>query len=360
MLSVNPEDLLQSPLKLTEKNYTTLSQTPWAGSSINEKYKKHLTPKENIGESWELSFVPSKPSFNEKSKESLYNLAPFFKESLQLEKGENFDLLIKVLSTNENLSIQMHPSYNDKLLQDHECGKHESWLILEAKKESGIYLGFKENITIEQIKNCLENKENLEKLLNFIPVKKGDYFEIPPETVHAIGKGITLLEPQRILYGKTGKTLRFWDWNKKYDKDGKLDPEKGSLRDLHEKDCLSRINLQKQRTQDILLFKKKGRRLRSWNFGFLKTFEKNLYYEVKLLCLYCESSIKITFQKGYGHLFVLEGKGTLGSSSLSEALKTGDSYLITHKSGTFSIRTKKDLSISIIQPKESLISIEKS
>ena len=45
-------------------------------------------------------------------------------------------------------------------------------------------------------------------ILNEIEVKKGDTFFIPAGTVHAIGKGIVLLEIQQ----NSDATYRLYDW----------------------------------------------------------------------------------------------------------------------------------------------------
>jgi hypothetical protein len=50
---------------------------------------------------------------------------------------------------------------------------------------------------------------------------------------HAIGAGVTLLEPQYVEPGKKGLTYRFWDWNRRYDPQGLPDAVRGKARELH-------------------------------------------------------------------------------------------------------------------------------
>ena len=38
---------------------------------------------------------------------------------------------------------------------------------------------------------------------------KGDYFELQPGTIHSLGAGVCVLEPQRSLYGKSEKHLDY-------------------------------------------------------------------------------------------------------------------------------------------------------
>jgi mannose-6-phosphate isomerase class I len=43
---------------------------------------------------------------------------------------------------------------------------------------------------------------------------------------------VTLLEPQNVVPGKRGVTYRFWDWNRRYDDQGRPS-ERGAPRPLH-------------------------------------------------------------------------------------------------------------------------------
>jgi mannose-6-phosphate isomerase len=70
----------------------------------------------------------------------------------------------------------------------------------------------------------------VEPLLNFIEVEPGDVLEVGPGTPHAVGEGLLLLEPQRLLPGHRGVTWRYWDWNRRFE---------GVVRDLHLEHALS-------------------------------------------------------------------------------------------------------------------------
>ncbi len=114
-----------------------------------------------------------------------------------------------------NLSVQIHPNeeyaqkMNDsRFLNPHS--KNEAWVILDAEDGAGIYLGLAEGVTEEKMRLALQNNEDISSLLNFVPVKKGDVFNIPAGTPHAIGSGITLLEPQET----SETTFRYYDWGR--------------------------------------------------------------------------------------------------------------------------------------------------
>ena len=182
-----------------------------------------------MGESWEFSCDPDFPSLILGESMSLKELIEKTDGDVLGDQAQekSCQLLVKLISTSMPLSIQVHPADNDPNLQAHESGKPESWLILDHKPSAGIYLGIKPGADLSQLKNS----KDLHKVMNFIEVQKNDYFEITPGTPHAIGDGVTLLEPQRILFGKSGKTFRLSDWQRRYNSKGELDPQSGSPRD---------------------------------------------------------------------------------------------------------------------------------
>ena len=84
-------------------------------------------------------------------------------------------------------------------------------------RSCGLYIGFDNAISKEKLESLLRDGDKAKATLKFVEVKAGDYFEIEPGVTHAIGPGVTLLEPQRIIKGQSGKTYRLWDWGRKYD-----------------------------------------------------------------------------------------------------------------------------------------------
>lgn len=129
--------------------------------------------------------------------------------------------LVKIIDTSDNLSIQVHPEDEYAKRVENSMGKTECWLILEAKENEGIYLGLKDGVTKTELEASIRSSQDVSLLLNFYEVKTGDFFYVPAGSIHAIGKGIRLLEVQQ----NSGVTYRVWDWNR-------LD-DKGLSRELH-------------------------------------------------------------------------------------------------------------------------------
>src|SRR5690242_16750391 len=114
-------------------------------------------------------------------------------------------LLVKLIFTNERLSVQVHPDDGE----DGPRGKTEMWHILEAEPGATIALGFREPITRERLRESAQSGE-IEHLLNWVPVKAGETYFTPAHTVHAIGAGIVLCEIQQ----NSDVTYRLFDYGR--------------------------------------------------------------------------------------------------------------------------------------------------
>lgn len=233
------------PLLLQPDNFTPPSRTPWGGRRISEGLKAdaQLEPGGPVGEAWELSVEPDFPS----------RLAdgPTLDEVLRADpallgveaSNGSTALLVKLIDADDDLSVQIHPKSNDPNLEANESGKPEAWYIIDAEPGAGLYLGFRDGVSRQDIEAAIDEQGSVAALMSFVPVSPGDLFLIGPGTPHAIGKGVLLLEPQRVAPGKRGVTYRYWDWNRKYDGAGQLDPG-GQARPLHRERALEVTNWQ--------------------------------------------------------------------------------------------------------------------
>ena len=228
------------PVKLKPDNFTPPTRTPWGGERIRSFYKSGLSlapGPATVGESWEVSVEPSFPSRCVRTGEPLSQLiaaAPidWLGPAVAQRYGGQTPLLVKLLDSADNLSVQVHPADGDPELGPHESGKPESWIVVDAEPGAGFYLGFRNGVEREDVRRCLTQGGHVQELLNFVEVAPGDSFMIAAGTVHAIGAGVTLVEPQFVTPGRRGITYRFWDWNRRYDADGNRSPA-GVGRPLH-------------------------------------------------------------------------------------------------------------------------------
>lgn len=202
----------------------------WGGEKLKTDYGKQ-TDKTPCAESWELSLNPHGLTKVEDGKTLAEVLTPE-KTGKNCEKFEFFPVLIKFIDAKQNLSVQVHPSDDYALKHENSYGKTESWYIVEAEEGAGIYCGFKRDTNKEEFLQSLASGE-VENLLNFIPVKKGDCYFIPSGTVHAIGAGCLILEIQQ----NSDLTYRVYDYNRR--------GADGKLRELHVDKAVKVINFNK-------------------------------------------------------------------------------------------------------------------
>jgi mannose-6-phosphate isomerase len=228
------------PVRLRPDNFTPVARTPWGGRRIRAAYKAQLdlpTGDPVVGESWEISVEPSFPSRAASGDALLADLIAgdpegWLGSSVATRYAGQTPLLVKLIDAAEALSVQVHPADGDPALGIGESGKPEAWVILDREPGAGLFLGFREGVRRRDVEACLQESRALDELMNFVPVERGDAFVIGAGTPHAIGGGVTLIEPQFVMPGRRGLTYRFWDWNRLYDASGQPSAT-GAPRELH-------------------------------------------------------------------------------------------------------------------------------
>ena len=193
-----------------------LHKVVWGGNRLCP-YKGLANFSEPIGESWEVSAVPSSPSVIANGEYAGRNLIAVISEAPEDILGQavneryhgQLPLLVKFIDAHRDLSIQVHP--NDEMAQrEHgKMGKSEMWYIIDAKPGSYLYAGFKQEITPEAYKRHVADGTITDVLARH-EVKTGDVFYLPAGRVHAIGAGILLAEVQQ----SSDVTYRIFDYNR--------------------------------------------------------------------------------------------------------------------------------------------------
>lgn len=120
------------------------------------------------------------------------------------------DILVKYIFTSEKLSVQVHPSDEKaRALGESDRGKEECWLVIDAEPDAVLGIGFKQPVDAETMcRAALDG--SIEALMEWHPVKAGDFFYIPAGTVHAIGAGVSLIEIQQ----NSDITYRLYDYGR--------------------------------------------------------------------------------------------------------------------------------------------------
>jgi mannose-6-phosphate isomerase len=118
-------------------------------------------------------------------------------------------LLVKYLFTSERLSIQVHPNGEQARARGLSRGKSECWYILEAEPDASLGLGLKREVSADALRAAALDG-SIEQLMDWRPVRAGDFFMVPAGTIHAVGAGISLLEFQQ----NSDVTYRLYDYGR--------------------------------------------------------------------------------------------------------------------------------------------------
>jgi len=269
-------------------------------------------PSEHVGECWGIAAHPHGCCTVRGGRYDGRRLDELWRDEPALfgrEEGDasDFPLLIKLIDAHEDLSIQVHP--DDAYADAHENGargKTECWYVLDAVEGASIIIGHNA-ATPGELREMIEGNR-FGDLIREIPVKKGDFFQIEPGTVHAIKKGTLLLETQE----NSDVTYRLYDYDRL---------QNGVRRKLHRKECLdvirvpfapSRIEPETARVEDAVITR----------------FVKCRFYTVYHIDVNGGASIPLS---GMFHtVSVLEGQGYLDGSLVQK----GDHLILAAGYGT--------------------------
>lgn len=123
--------------------------------------------------------------------------------------GEHPPLLVKYIFTSEKLSIQVHPNDTQAQTRGLTGGKEECWYILDAIPGARLGVGLTQALDGDALRSAALDG-SIENIMDWKPVKAGDFFFIPAGTVHAIGGGVTLVEVQQ----NVDITYRLYDYGR--------------------------------------------------------------------------------------------------------------------------------------------------
>ena len=151
---------------------------------------------------------------------------------------QEFPLLTKIIDAKDDLSIQVHPDNEYARKYENSLGKKECWYILECPDNASLIIG--NNAKDHEELEDMINNGRWSELCNEVPVRKGDFIQINPGTLHSIKGGFVILESQQ----SSDITYRVYDFDRVTD---------GKKRELHLKQSLDVIKTPgKYRECDII------------------------------------------------------------------------------------------------------------
>lgn len=210
----------------------------WGGNQLAEKFGYEI-PSDKTGECWAVSAHPNGDCTVREGEYAGRKLSELFKEEPELFGNlplDRFPLLIKIIDAKADLSIQVHP--DDAYAKVHEngsLGKTECWYILDCPEDATLVVGHNAG-SREELKEMIDQKRWSE-LIREVPVKKGDFIQINPGTVHAIKGGLMILETQQ----NSDITYRVYDYDRL---------SNGKPRELHVQQSIDVITVPAPSTED--------------------------------------------------------------------------------------------------------------
>ncbi|SES38703.1 mannose-6-phosphate isomerase [Salipaludibacillus aurantiacus] len=282
----------------------------WGGKKLKELFGFPI-PSDQTGECWGISGhvngtnkVVNGP-FEGKTVRQLWEEN---RELFAEEEGEEFPLLVKIIDAQDDLSVQVHP--DDKYAKEHEgyeFGKTECWYILDSEPGAELVVGHNAE-SRDELKEMVD-EEKWEELFRRVPVQQGDFVYVPSGTVHAIGKGILLLEVQQ----SSDITYRFYDYNRP--------GQDGKLRELHIEESIACSMVPHE---DPALDRP------SWEEDGLKVERliKEEYFTVHKWSLKKQGDTLKRLNSSYQLVSVIEGSAKVQTEEAVHLVKQGDHFII--------------------------------
>ena len=278
----------------------------WGGSRLSAYYQTEL---DNIAEAWVYSVLKGQSSTTQDGTP----LADYLLQSGESQEQIEKQPLIKYIDTSDFLSVQVHPDdIYAQCVEGKPNGKTEMWYILHAEPDAFVYMGLatSRDVFLEAL-SCGQPEKALKKVY----VKEGDVFFIPPGMVHALGKGITLLEVQQ----PSDLTYRLWDYERR--------DSEGNLRPLHTEKALDVLKSYSQSQLNAMQFSE------PLSAEWLKKAEGHRAVLAATPYFYVvlgknEAISCVASEHSPACLLILEGEGTLCENGISFEVKAGDSILL--------------------------------
>lgn len=276
----------------------------WGGTKLREEFG-YPVEGDDIGECWGVSAHPNGDGIIRDGAHAGKKLSRVFAEHPELfgnVKYDRFPLLTKIIDARDDLSIQVHP--DDAYAKVHEngsFGKTECWYIMDCPENATLVIGH--NAKDKEELSSMIHEGKWKEFIREIPVKKGDFIQIDPGTVHAIKGGLLILETQQ----NSDITYRVYDYDRL---------SNGKPRELHVEKSIDVITVPAKSVADSV---KSTDNLPENRLNELYSCD---YYTV----FKADVHGKLVFEQEYPFLIVsvLEGSGIVASNPI----KKGDHFIL--------------------------------
>ena len=290
-----------------------LTHNIWGGTRLREEFGYEIEGND-IGECWGIAAHPNGSSVVRGGSYDGLKLSELYETHRELFGGLTspvFPLLVKIIDANDNLSIQVHP--DDAYAKVHEngsLGKTECWYILDCPEGAELVIGHNAKDRKELASMIHEGRWT--EFIRKVPVKKGDFIQIDPGTVHAITAGVLILETQQ----NSDITYRVYDYDRL---------QNGKPRQLHIEQSIDVITVPAKSAEGSVLHTSEEK-------GVLQEIYANEFYRVMKIELDdAHPSVSVdTADCPFMELSLVEGEGRIDGREV----KKGDHLIAPAGYGT--------------------------
>lgn len=297
----------------------------WGGSKLREVFG-YPVEGNDLGECWGISAHPEGDGTVRSGAYQGCRLSQMWEKHPELFGNLGYDrypLLTKIIDAQDDLSIQVHP--DDAYAKEHEngsLGKTECWYIMDCKENATLVIGHNAK-SKEELEEMVHGGK-WQELIREIPIRKGDFIQIDPGTVHAIKADTLILETQQ----NSAITYRLYDY-------GRL--QNGKPRELHIDKSLDVITVPAKSAEESVV---SLCNLPENKLNQIYTCEKYTVFKLDV-------NGSAAFEQSYPFLAasVLEGEGTVDGTKV----RKGDHFIIPSGYGKVGMNGNMGLILSTVE-----------
>ncbi len=307
----------------------------WGGKRIAE-FKGIESQGDTIGESWELSPMPGHESIvaNGSHKgDKLNDLISRYGNDIMgrrlMERfNGNFPLLIKLIDSADDLSVQVHPDDELAEKRHNSLGKTEMWYSVAPADDAYLYAGFSKKIDAEEFRKEVSDNTIIGSLRKYY-TKPGDVFYLPAGRVHSIGRGNFVLEIQEA----SDITYRIYDYDRR--------DAHGNPRQLHVEESVDAINFDD--VDDITVPNVQAAK------GETKLLAESKYFTTELIGVDGTQRLELSGRDSFTVLICTKGSLTVDNGEQKLTLSQGETALVPAVVSSIVLGGKGDL-VSVYVP----------
>lgn len=301
----------------------------WGGTRLREEYG-YPVEGDDIGECWGISAHPNGDGTIKYGAFAGMKLSEVWETHPDVFGNTGYDrfpLMTKIIDARDDLSIQVHP--DDAYAGEYEngsLGKTECWYILDCPKDATLVIGHNAR-TREELADMIHTGR-WNELIREIPVKKGDFLQIDPGTIHAIKGGFQILETQQ----NSDITYRVYDYDRL---------SGGKPRELQVEKGIDVITVPAKTIEESVS-----------SAAGLPENQMNTLYSCKYYDIFkLDVNGRMTFLQEYPFLLcsVLEGDGVVNGSPV----KKGDHFILPYDFGNVQMQGTMSLIASTVHSQHS-------